>query len=116
MNTTFYSLHTKTAMGHNLSMKEFEGRPVLIVNTATQCGLAPQFKGLEKLYQNYKDQGLEVLGFPCDQFMGQEPETNETVVEACSQDFGVSFPLMEKSKVNGKDTNEIFKFLKAEKI
>lgn len=74
-----------------LVMENFKGKVVLIVNTATKCGLAPQFDGLEELYQKYKDKGLVVLGFPCNQFMNQEPETNETVEEVCKINHGVTF-------------------------
>lgn len=86
---------------------------VLLVNTATKCGLAPQFDGLENLHQRYKDQGLVVLGFPCDQFAGQEPETNDTVEETCKLNFGVTFQLTEKVKVNGPETHPVFRFLKS---
>ena len=86
---------------------------VLIVNTATKCGLAPQFDGLEQLHQKYKEQGLVVLGFPCDQFAGQEPETNETVEQVCKLNFGVTFQLTEKVKVNGMHTHPVFKYLKS---
>ena len=81
MESTFYQLSAKTPQGKEISMADYKGKAVLIVNTATKCGLAPQFEGLETLHENYKDKGLVVLGFPCDQFMGQEPETNETVEE-----------------------------------
>ena len=79
MNKTFYQLEAKTPHGTTISFTGFEGKVALIVNTATQCGLAPQFEGLEDLYKRYKDEGLVILGFPCNQFAGQEPETNETV-------------------------------------
>ncbi len=82
------------------------------MNTATKCGLAPQLEGLEELHQRYKDQGLVVLGFPCDQFAGQEPETNDTVEEVCKINHGVHFQLMAKCKVNGPDADPVFKFLK----
>lgn len=95
-------------------MADFKGKAVLIVNTATKCGLAPQFDGLETLYQKYKDRGLVVLGFPCDQFAGQEPETNETVEQACRLNHGVTFPLTEKCDVNGPNTQPVFKYLKKE--
>lgn len=83
MSSPFYKLYASTPQGREVSMSEYEGKVVLIVNTATKCGLAPQFDGLEALHQRFKNQGLVVLGFPCDQFMGQEPETNDTVQEAC---------------------------------
>ncbi|SRR5690606_6425197 len=114
MSSPFFKLSASTPQGREVSMGEYEGKVVLIVNTATKCGLAPQFDGLEALHQRYKNQGLVVLGFPCDQFMGQEPETNDTVEEACRINHGVTFQLMAKSDVNGKNTNEVFKYLKSE--
>ena len=93
-------------------MAEFKDKAVLIVNTATKCGLAPQFDGLEKLHQTYGKDGLVVLGFPCNQFLNQEPESNKTVEEACRINHGVTFQLTEKVDVNGKNTDPIFKFLK----
>lgn len=110
----FYQLSVKDTKGESIDMSQFKGKPVLVVNTATKCGLAPQFNGLEELHQKYKDQGLVVLGFPCNQFLGQEPESNESMVEACSLNFGVSFQLTEKVKVNGSDTHPIFQYLKSE--
>jgi len=95
-------------------MADFEGKVILIVNTATQCGLAPQFEGLEILHQKYKDKGLVVLGFPCDQFAGQEPENNDTLEQVCQRNHGVSFQLTEKCAVNGPDTQEVFQYLKKE--
>ncbi|MFI2742565.1 glutathione peroxidase [Zhouia sp. PK063] len=112
MMKNFYQLHTTRPNGETVTMDAYQGKVILIVNTATKCGLAPQFDGLEKLYQKYKDKGLIILGFPSDQFMHQEPETNETIEEACRLNFGVTFPLMKKSDVNGKNTNEVFLFLK----
>ncbi len=110
----FYDLNAKTPKGDPIKMEDFRGKWVLIVNTATKCGLAPQFDGLEALHQKYKDNGLVVIGFPCNQFLGQEPETNDTVVESCRINFGVTFPLTEKIKVNGRDAHPIFVFLKKE--
>jgi glutathione peroxidase len=115
MNNHFYKLSVKNPKGETIKMEEFKDKAVLIVNTATKCGLAPQFDGLEKLHQEYKDKGLVVLGFPCNQFLGQEPESNETVEQACKINFGVSFPLTEKIKVNGSGTHEVFKYLKKQK-
>lgn len=109
---TIYDLEVKKPDGTILRLNEFQGRPLLIVNTATQCGLAPQFAGLEALHQKYRDQGLIVLGFPCNQFLNQEPESNETVEETCRINHGVTFPLTEKVKVNGPDTHPVFAYLK----
>jgi glutathione peroxidase len=108
----FYDLKTKTPSGKVIKMTEFKDKAVLIVNTATKCGLAPQFDGLEKLHETYGKDGLVVLGFPCNQFLNQEPESNKTVEEACRINHGVTFQLTEKVDVNGKSTDPIFKFLK----
>ncbi|HBH49609.1 MAG TPA: glutathione peroxidase [Bacteroidales bacterium] len=110
----FYDLSVNTPQGKPIEMMDFKGKTVLIVNTATKCGLAPQFDGLENLHQKYKDKGLVILGFPCNQFQNQEPETNETVEQACRLNFGVTFQLTEKIDVNGKNTHPVFKFLKNE--
>lgn len=109
----FYDLTVKTPAGETIQMADLKGKVVLIVNTATKCGLAPQFDGLERLHQQYKDQGLVVLGFPCEQFLKQEPETNETMVEACRINHGVTFQLTEKIQVNGFGAHPVFKFLKS---
>jgi glutathione peroxidase len=115
MNQEFYSLGVKTPSGKPIPMKHFEGQIILIVNTATRCGLTPQFEGLEQLHQKYNQQGLVVLGFPCDQFNNQEPETNETMEEVCRINHGVSFQLTEKIDVNGKNEHPVFSFLKRKK-
>ncbi|PKL60927.1 MAG: glutathione peroxidase [Methanomicrobiales archaeon HGW-Methanomicrobiales-4] len=111
---SFYDISFLDSYGSSVRMSEFRGKVVLIVNTATKCGLAGQFNELETLYQSYKDKGLEVIGFPCDQFFGQEPETNENMVKVCLINFGVTFLLSEKIKVNGKDTHPLFVYLKKE--
>ncbi|MFZ0926186.1 MAG: glutathione peroxidase [Halobacteriota archaeon] len=110
---TFYDITFRDSFGSTVSMSEFRGKVVLIVNTATKCGLAGQFKELEELQQTYKDKGLVVIGFPSDQFK-QEPETNETMVKACLINFGVTFLISEKINVNGKDTHPLFVYLKKE--
>ena len=109
---SFYDLSFNDTAGNAVSMQQFQGQVLLLVNTATKCGLAPQFVDLEKLYQEYKDKGLTVIGFPCNQFAGQEPETNETVVNVCQINYGVSFLLSEKIEVNGKNTHPVFTYLK----
>jgi len=109
---TFYALSATAPSGKALPMEAYEGKVVLIVNTATKCGLAPQFEGLEHLHQQYKDQGLVILGFPCDQFAGQEPEENNKMEMTCLVNHGVTFQLTEKVNVNGADTHPVFKFLK----
>ncbi|HMR38741.1 MAG TPA: glutathione peroxidase [Candidatus Saccharibacteria bacterium] len=110
--TTIHKLSFKDTTGREISLGKFKDKVILIVNTATKCGLAPQFEGLEQLHQDYKDKGLVVIGFPCDQFAGQEPETNETMVQVCQLNFGVTFQLSEKINVNGPNTHPIFKYLK----
>jgi glutathione peroxidase len=109
---TFSQLSINKPNGVAIKMNDLQGKVVLIVNTATKCGLAPQFDGLEQLHQKYKDQGLVVIGTPCSQFLGQEPETNDTVEEACRVNHGVTFQLTEKIDVNGKNTHPLYKFLK----
>lgn len=109
---TFYEQEINTPSGEKIKMNDFKGKVVLIVNTATQCGLTPQFDGLEKLHQTYKDQGLVVLGAPCNQFGGQEPLSNETMSETCRINHGVTFQLTEKIDVNGSNTHSLFIYLK----
>jgi glutathione peroxidase len=110
----FYDLSFKKPNGETVSFKDFENKAVLVVNTATQCGLAPQFDSLERLSQDYKDAGLVVLGFPSNQFMGQEPESNDTMEDVCRINHGVTFQLTEKVDVNGSNTHPVFKYLKKE--
>jgi len=110
----FYSLSINTPDGKKLSMSDYRGKVVLVVNTATKCGFAPQFEGFEKLHQKYKDKGLVIIGTPCNQFKDQEPVTNEEMVEACKLNHGVSFQLTEKIDVNGENTHPLFKYLKEE--
>ena len=113
MSSEFYQLVANNPQGQPVNLANYKGKTLLIVNTATKCGLAPQFEGLESLYQKYKDKGLVVLGFPCNQFSGQEPEANETMEETCKVNFGVTFPLFEKIDVNGPGVHPVFKFLKS---
>lgn len=109
-----YEYNFTTTKGESISLDQFRGKALLLVNTATKCGLAGQFRELEVLHQEYKDRGLVVIGFPCDQFAGQEPETNETLAGVCLRDFGVTFTLSQKIAVNGPDTHPIFVYLKAQ--
>jgi glutathione peroxidase len=113
MSSEFYQLVANNPQGQPVNLANYKGKTLLIVNTATKCGLAPQFEGLESLYQKYKDKGLVVLGFPCNQFSGQEPEANETMERTCKANFGVTFPLFEKIDVNGPGAHPVFKFLKS---
>jgi glutathione peroxidase len=108
----FYELSARTISGETVHMSQYKGKTLLIVNTASKCGLTPQFEGLEKLYQSYKDKGLVVLGFPCNQFAKQEPGSDAEVAEFCQVNYGVSFPMFSKIDVNGTEAHPIFKFLK----
>ena len=98
--------------GSEFDFAQFEGKVLMIVNTASKCGFTPQYDGLEALYQRYKDQGFVIVGFPCDQFAGQEPGSNEEIAEFCRLNHGVTFPLMAKSDVNGANANPVFEYLK----
>jgi len=98
-----------------LDFADLKGKTVLIVNTASACGFTPQYTGLQALYEKYKERDFVILGFPCNQFGGQEPGDDKAVAEFCTLNHGVSFPLMKKSDVNGDNTNEVFKWLKNEK-
>lgn len=109
---SFYDLEFNDSRGNKVRMNQFEGKVVLIVNTATKCGLAPQFNALEAIFQKYKDKNFTVIGFPCNQFAHQEPESNETMEETCRINFGVTFLLSEKISVNGKETHPVFAYLK----
>jgi glutathione peroxidase len=95
-------------------MDAFEGKAVLVVNTASQCGLTPQFEGLEDLYKKYQDKGLVILGFPCNQFGNQEPGDEKSIAEGCVINYGVTFPIFAKVDVNGDSAHPIFKYLKSE--
>ncbi len=110
----FYDFQAKTSSGKEFSLSEYNGRVVLIVNTATECALTPQFEGLEKLQNDFSDKGLTVLGFPCNQFRNQEPLSNDEMAEACKINHGVTFQLTEKVEVNGKNAHPLFKYLKSE--
>lgn len=110
----FYDLKIKTPQGKTLNMSDLKNKTILVVNTATKCGLAPQFDELEELHQKYKNKDLVILGFPSNQFLNQEPETNDTVEETCRINHGVTFQLTEKIDVNGANTHPIFSYLKTE--
>lgn len=109
-----YDFKTKDNRGAEVDFAQFEGKVLMIVNTASKCGFTPQYDGLEELYQKYKDQGLVILGFPCDQFAGQEPGSNEEIAEFCRLNHGVTFPLMAKTEVNGPNAEPVFEFLKSQ--
>ncbi len=109
-----YDFQVTNIKGEQVDLKAFDGKVLLIVNTASKCGFTPQFKGLEELYEQYKDKGLEVLGFPCNQFLKQDPGSNEEIAEFCSLNYGVSFPMFAKIDVNGPDTHPLYDYLKKE--
>jgi glutathione peroxidase len=107
-----YDFSAQNSNGTPFDFSSLKGKTVLIVNTATKCGFAPQFDGLEALHQQYKDKGLVVLGFPCDQFAHQEPVTDSDMTEFCKVNHGVTFPQMGKIKVNGKEAHPLYVWLK----
>lgn len=110
----FYRLRAKSPQGIELPMSAYRGNTILVVNTATKCGLAPQFRELEALHQKYRDRGLVILGFPSNQFLNQEPESNQSMEQSCMVNFGVTFQLTEKIRVNGAQTHPIFAYLKSQ--
>jgi len=110
--TSIYDLEFTDNRGNLVSLADYSGKPILIVNTASKCGFTPQYEGLQKLNEEFREQGLIVLGFPCDQFAHQEPGNDQEIDEFCKVNFGVDFPLSQKVNVNGKNAHPIFKFLK----
>lgn len=111
---SIYQFNAQTIDHKEKSLEDYKGKVVLIVNTATKCGLKNQFNSLETLYQKYKDEGFVVLGFPSNQFLNQEPGTDEEVSQACQLNFGVTFPLFSKVNVNGKNAHPLFRYLTKE--
>ncbi len=112
---SIYDFSVTDIKGKPVKLDRYRGKPLLIVNTASQCGYTPQYKGLEALYKKYHDQGFEVLGFPCNQFGEQEPGDSKAIADFCELIFGVTFPLFAKVDVNGDAAAPVFKYLKAEK-
>ncbi|WP_249138608.1 glutathione peroxidase [Phycicoccus avicenniae] len=112
--TVLQDFSATTLQGAPKNLDDYAGKVVLVVNTASQCGFTPQYEGLEKLYQEFKDEGLVVLGFPCNQFGGQEPGSAEDIGEFCQMNYGVSFPMFEKVEVNGDDAHPLFRWLRTE--
>jgi len=112
---TIYQFSAESNSGDQVNFADYKGKVLLVVNTASKCGFTPQYEGLEALYQKYKFEGLVVIGFPCDQFGHQEPGSDGEIVEFCRENYGVTFPLMAKSDVNGENANEVFKWLYSEK-
>lgn len=110
--TKIYDYKALTSKGQELDFKQFEGKVLLIVNTASKCGFTPQFAGLEELNRKYKDRGLVVIGFPCNQFGNQDPGSDEEISGFCQLNYGVTFQIMKKVDVNGDNADPIFKYLK----
>ena len=111
----FYDYSVTNAQGEEVSMKEYEGKVVLVVNTATGCGFTPQYKDIEEMYDKYHDRGFEVLDIPCNQFAGQTPGTDEEIKEFCQLHYNTRFPQMKKSDVNGDNQLELYGYLKSRK-
>ncbi|MBR9976223.1 MAG: glutathione peroxidase [Bacteroidetes bacterium] len=114
MANTFYTHAASSLQGQEVDMREYAGKVVLVVNTASKCGFTPQYEGLEELYRKYRDRGLVILGFPCNQFGNQEPGDERSIAEGCLLNYGVSFPMFAKVEVNGGNTHPIFRYLKRE--
>ena len=112
---TLYEIDATSIDGRPVSMAEFRGKTLLIVNVASQCGYTPQYAGLEQLYRKYKDRGLVVLGFPCNQFGGQEPGTEAEIQSFCSRTYDVTFPMFSKVEVNGAHAHPLYRLLKSER-
>ncbi len=113
--TSVLDFTVKDRKGNDISLSEYKGKVLLIVNTATRCGFTPQYEELEALYKNYKEKGLEILDFPCNQFGNQAPGTEEEIHEFCTLNFGTEFPQFKKIEVNGENEDPLFTFLKKEK-
>jgi len=114
MKETFYDFKATSLQGKEVRMDSFKGKTVLVVNTASKCGLTPQYEGLEDLYEKYRNEDFVILGFPCNQFANQEPGDEKSISEGCLINYGVSFPMFSKIDVNGENTHPIYKYLKSE--
>ena len=114
MKTNFYQFNAKNIQGREVDMEAYRGKKILVVNTASKCGLTPQFKGLEELYEKHKDKDFVILGFPCNQFANQEPGDEKSISEECLLNYGVTFPMFSKIDVNGESAHPIYKYLKKE--
>lgn len=113
--TSIYDFTVKDINGKDFEMSSLKNKVVLIVNTASKCGFTPQFEGLEKLYKEYKDKDFVIIGFPCNQFGGQDPKDNSEIASFCELNYGVTFPMMAKIKVNGKEEHPLYTYLKSQK-
>lgn len=114
MSGDIYQFSTQTLAGKDIRFADYEGKVLLIVNTASQCGFTPQYEGLQELHEAYADKGLVVIGFPCNQFGAQEPGSAKEITEFCELNYGVSFLMSQKVDVNGPDAHPIFKYLSSE--
>lgn len=114
MPTSIYDFEALQMNGQSVPLSQYRGKVLLIVNTASACGFTPQFGGLEELHKEYADQGLVVLGFPCNQFGAQDPGSNDEIASFCQLNYGVSFPMMSKIEVNGADAHPLYRWLTAE--
>ncbi len=112
MSSTIYDFSAETIKHQQVSLSDYKGKVVLIVNTASKCGFTPQYEGLEKVFAKYKDQGLVILGFPCNQFGSQEPGSEDDIAQFCQINYGVSFPMFAKIDVNGGNAHPLYKYLK----
>ena len=115
MKESFYDFKANDINGKEVSMSSYEGKVVLIVNVASGCGFTPQYEGLQKLYDEHKEEGLEILAFPCNQFGEQEKGDEEEIKNFCEKNYSITFPIFEKVEVNGNDAHPIFKFIKEQK-
>jgi glutathione peroxidase len=113
--TTIHDFTATTIDGEDKRLSDFAGRALLVVNVASKCGFTPQYRGLEELYERYRDDGLSVLGFPCDQFGHQEPGDEAEIKEFCSLNYGVTFPMFAKIDVNGDDAHPLYQWLRSQK-
>jgi len=114
MTNSVFDFVCQTTAGKDKPLSDYQDKVLLVVNTASKCGFTPQFEGLETLYEKYKDRGLEILGFPCNQFGKQDPGSNDEITEFCQLNYGVSFPMFGKIDVNGGDADPLYKHLKTE--
>jgi len=113
MENNFYQFSARSLQGKEISMETYKGKVILVINTASKCGFTPQYEGLEKLYEKYKDRGFVILGFPCNQFGKQEPGTEKEIAEGCLVNYGVSFQMFSKIEVNGPNAHPLYKYLKS---
>ncbi|GAB3285472.1 glutathione peroxidase [Parahaliea aestuarii] len=114
MSNTVYDFTCAASGGEQKSLSDYQGKVLLVVNTASKCGFTPQFEGLEKLYQQFRERNFVILGFPCNQFGKQDPGSNSEIMEFCQLNYGVSFPMFGKIEVNGDNADPLFKHLKHE--